>query len=820
MIISYNWLKDYLNVALDVEKMSEILTDIGLEVGGVEMVQSIKGGLEGVVVGEVLTCEDHANSDHLHVTSVNVGGDELLPIVCGAPNVAAGQKVLVATVGTVLYDGDQSFKIKKSKIRGEVSMGMICAEDELGLGTSHDGIMVLDDSAVPGIEAKVFFDIKDDYAIEIDLTPNRIDGASHIGVARDLAAYLKQENKEAQYILPDVSGFKSDNNDYPVEVKVEDAALAPRFCGVTLSGIEVKESPEWLQARLKVLGMTPINNVVDATNYVLHEFGQPLHAYDGNEIKGDKIVVKTLADKTKFVTLDDQERELSDKDLMVCNAEEPMCIAGVFGGAKSGVTDKTTKVFLESACFNAVSVRKTAKRHTLSTDASFRFERGVDPNGSLYALKRAALLIKEVAGGAISSDVIDFYPEELQPYEVEVSYANVTRLIGKELGEERVKSILAGLEIEIASEKDGVWTLKVPTYRVDVRREADVIEDILRIYGYNSVEPGLSVKSTITHSVHPDDHKLKNMIAGQLVGAGFNEIMCNSLTKSAYYEKSEDYPVGMCVNVLNPLSTDLNVMRQSLLFGGLESIAYNRNRKQSDLSMFEFGNCYYFDNEELEEGESNYVRYSQSQHLGLWRVGRLSAGAWNSKEQNVSFYELKANVENILIQAGVTLQSLIVGELDSDFFDYGLVYLTQDGEVVAQMGAVNKTIVNAQDIDADVFFADINWDVMIDIIRSHKVAFAEISKFPEVKRDLSLLINNDVEFADIAELACQTERKFLKKVSIFDVYKGDKLPQGKKSYAVSFILQDENKTLTDKQIDRIMNNFISVFKKDLGAEIR
>ncbi len=818
MIISYNWLKDYLNVSLEVEKMAEILTDIGLEVGGVETVQSIKGGLEGVVVGEVLTCEKHPDADRLSKTTVNVGGEESLPIVCGAPNVAAGQKVLVATVGTMLYSGDDSFKIKKSKIRGEVSMGMICAEDELQLGKSHDGIMVLDAAAEPGTPAKAFFDIQDDYAIEIDLTPNRIDGASHMGVARDLAAYLQQEDTAAKYELPSVDDFKVDNKDYPVEVVVEDAALAPRYCGVTLSGVAVKESPEWLQNRLKAIGQKPINNIVDVTNYVLHELGQPLHAFDGAAIKGDKVVVKTLSEKTKFITLDEQERELSDKDLMICNAEEGMCIAGVFGGAESGVTEKTTKVFLESAYFNPVSVRKTAKRHTLSTDASFRFERGVDPNNTLYALKRAALLIKEVAGGSISSDVFDFYPEEVKPYDVSVSYKNVNRLIGKDLGEERIKTILKGLEIEIAAEKDGILELKVPTYRVDVQREADVIEDILRIYGYNNIEMGLSVKSTITHSVRPDDHKLKNLTAGHLVGAGFNEIMCNSLTKAAYYEKSEDYPVAMSVKILNPLSADLNVMRQTLLFGGLESIAYNRNRKQSDLALFEFGNCYYYDAET--EGETNYDKYSQSQHLGFWRVGKLSAGAWNAKEQNVSFYELKASVENVLTQAGVNIGELVCGELDSDLFDYGLVYLTKAGQVVVQLGAVSSALVNDAGIDTEVFFADMNWDVVLEVLKSHKVSYREISKFPEVKRDLSLLIADSVKFADLEELAYGVERKFLKAVSIFDVYKGDKLPAGKKSYALSFVLQDEAKTMKDKQVDRIMNNLIAAYKKEFAAEIR
>ncbi len=818
MIISYNWLKDYLNVSLDVEKMSEILTDIGLEVGGVETVQTIKGGLEGVVVGEVLTCERHPNSDHLNKTTVNVGTEEVLAVVCGASNVAAGQKVLVATVGTTLYDGDDSFKIKKSKIRGEVSMGMICAEDELGIGTDHDGIMVLDAEAVAGTEAKNYFNIEDDYAIDIDLTPNRIDGASHIGVARDLVAFLKQENADAKYSMPDVSAFSVDNHDFPVSVEVKDATLAPRYCGVTLSGVEVKESPEWLRNRLKSIGLNSINNIVDVTNYVMYECGQPLHAFDGDAIKGQKIKVQTVAEKTKFVTLDEQERELSDKDLMICNAEEAMCIAGVFGGLTSGVSDKTTKLFLESACFNPVSVRKTAKRHTLSTDASFRFERGMDANGCLYALKRAALLIKEVAGGTISSDLVDLYPEEVKPYSVTVSYNHINRLIGKEIGEDRIKTILAGLEIEIASEKDGILDLKVPTYRVDVLREADIIEDILRIYGYNNVEPGSHVKSTINPSVKPDDHKLKNLVAAQMAGAGYAEVMCNSLTKGAYYESSEDYPASNSVNILNPLSTDLNVMRQTLLFGGLESIAYNRNRKQSDLSLFEYGNCYYYD--ASVEGDDNYCKYSQSQHLGLWKVGHVSAASWNAEAREVTLYDLKATVENVMTQCGVSIGDLLLGELVSDLYNYGLVYMTKTGEVLAQLGAVSHAILKRQDIDAEVFFADINWDVLLEIIANHKVSYHEISKFPEVKRDLSLLVDNNISFAEIEAIAYASEKKFLKGVSIFDVYTGKKLPEGKKSYAVSFVLQDENKTLKDKLIDKIMNAFISAYKQELGAEIR
>ncbi len=818
MIISYNWLKDYLNVSLEVKKMEEILTNIGLEVSRVEQIQSVKGGLKGVVVGEVLSCEKHPGADRLSKTTVDVGDEEPLPIVCGAPNVTAGQKVLVATVGATLYDGDKPFKIKKSKIRGELSAGMICAEDELGLGANHDGIMVLEDEAKPGTEAKQYFDIQDDYAIEVDLTPNRIDGASHIGVARDLAAFLKQENQEAHYITPDVSAFKPDNNDYKIEVEVKEADLAPRYCGVTLSGVQVKESPEWLQTRLKAIGQKPINNVVDVTNYVLHECGQPLHAFDGEQIIGDRIEVKTMPDKTKFVTLDGEERDLSDRDLMICNAHEGMCIAGVFGGEKSGVTMKTKRLFLESACFNPIAVRKTAKAHALSTDASFRFERGVDPNNALYALKRAALLIKEVAGGEISSAIFDFYPKPIKPYDVRLDYKNVNRLIGKELDKECIKNILKSLEIEITEEDADSLHLKVPTYRIDVRREADVIEDILRIYGYNNVMPEAHVKSTISHAVRPDDHALKNLISGHLVGSGFNEIMCNSLTKGNYYEPLDDYPISSSVKLLNPLSTDLNVMRQTLLFGGLEVIVYNRNRKQSDLSLFEFGNCYYFDSEEEEKKACKH--YSQSQHLGLWRVGKLSAASWNAVEQNVSFYDLKAHMENVLTQAGVNMNVLICGELDSDLFAYGLVYFSTEGQVVAQIGAVSASILNKMDVDTDVFFADINWDVVLEAVQSHKVIFSELPKFPAVKRDLSLLVNDEVSFAHIEELAYATEHKFLKSVSIFDVYKGDNLPKGKKSYAVSFRLQDETKTLKDKQIDRIMNRFIDVFKKEINAEIR
>ncbi|MBK3518508.1 phenylalanine--tRNA ligase subunit beta [Carboxylicivirga marina] len=816
MNISYNWLKNYLNIDLEPAKVSEILTDIGLEVGGMEEIQSIKGGLEGLVIGEVLTCEKHANADKLSVTTVNIGGEEPLPIVCGAPNVAAGQKVVVATVGTILYSGDESFTIKKSKIRGEQSMGMICAEDEIGLGNSHDGIMVLPTDVTVGTLAKDYFKIENDIAIEIDLTPNRVDGSSHYGVARDLAAYLKQHQDNVELTLPSVDDFKVENTMYPVKVSVENTEACPRYCGVTISDVTIKESPEWLQNRLKAIGLNPINNVVDVTNFVLHELGQPLHAFDGNEITGDEVIVKTLDDGTEFETLDEVKRELSDNDLMICNSQTGMCIAGVFGGIRSGVSETTTKVFLESAYFNPVWVRKTAKRHTLSTDASFRFERGVDPNMTVYALKRAALLIKEVAGGTISSEITDIYPEKVQNFEIDVTYHNIIRLIGKELSKETIKSILKALDIVISAETEEELKLSVPPYRVDVQREADIIEEILRIYGYNNIEMPATVNSTIVYSQKPDDHKSKNIIANQLTSQGFSEIMCNSLTKATYYETSQTYPRHDVVELANPLSNDLNGMRQTLLFGGLESINHNVNRRNSDLKFFEFGNSYHFN---AGGDKSDLNNYNEEQKLSLFMVGNKATLSWNTPEQKISFYDLKNQLENILLRLGLSFNDFKEEETKSDLFAEGLS-LVQGDKSVIDFGLVDGKLLKAFDIDTPVYFAEIKWDIILKKSGKKEVTFTEISKFPEVKRDLALVINQDVKFEQVKQIAHKTEKKLLKRVSLFDVFEGEKLGAGKKSYAVSFILQDETKTLNDKQIDKIMNKMMSNYERELNAIIR
>ncbi len=816
MNISYNWLKTYLNIDLAPEKISEILTDLGLEVGSMEETQSVKGGLEGLVIGEVLTCERHANADKLSVTTVNVGGDEPLPIVCGAPNVAAGQKVVVATVGTILYSGDDSFTIKKSKIRGEHSMGMICAEDEIGLGKSHDGIMVLPADVEVGTLAKDYFKVESDVTIEVDLTPNRVDGSSHYGVARDLAAYLKQHQDDVQLTLPSVEAFEVNNTNYPVKVSVENTEACPRYCGVTISDVTIKESPEWLQNRLKAIGLTPINNVVDVTNFVLHEVGQPLHAFDGDEIAGDEVIVKTLADGTQFNTLDEVERELSDKDLMICNNKEGMCIAGVFGGIKSGVSNKTTKVFLESAYFNPVWVRKTAKRHGLSTDASFRFERGVDPNMTIYALKRAALLIKEVADGTISSEITDIYPSEIENFEVDVTYRNITRLIGKELSKETIKSILTALEIKIINETEEGLKLSVPPYRVDVQREADVIEEILRVYGYNNIEMPSSVNSTIVYSQKPDDHKSKNKVANQLTAQGFSEIMCNSLTKAAYYDNIEAYPRQDVVELANPLSNDLNGMRQTLLFGGLESIAHNVNRRNSDLKLFEFGNTYHFT---ASSEKTDLNSYSETQRLALFLVGNRATANWNTPEQKVSFYDLKNNLENILVRLGLTFEDFSEEASKSDLFAEGICLKQGDKEII-NFGLVCSKLLKAFDIDVPVYFSEINWDSILKKSSKKAITYTEIPKFPEVKRDLALVLNKEVKFEQVKAIAQKIEKKLLKRISLFDVFEGEKLGADKKSYAVSFILQDETKTLNDKQIDKIMNKLMSTYERDLGAIIR
>jgi len=815
MNISYNWLKSYLNVNIDPAEISSILTSIGLEVGSVDHTQSVKGGLKGLVIGHVLTCIKHPNADKLSVTTVDVGC-VVLSIVCGAPNVAAGQKVVVATVGTILYKGDESLEIKKAKIKGEVSEGMICAEDEIGLGTSHDGIIVLPTDTPIGQLASDYFGIEEDVIFEVDITPNRIDSASHFGVARDLAAYFKQHGANYNATKPSIDAFAIQSNSDAIQVMVENTDSCIRYSGLTITDIDVKDSPDWLKNRLRAIGLSPINNVVDVTNFVLHELGQPLHAFDAEKISGGKVIVKTLPQNTTFVTLDEKERKLHADDLMICNAIEGMCIAGVFGGAKSGVTKNTSRIFLESACFNPVSVRKTSKRHLLNTDASFRFERGTDPEITVYALKRAALLIQKVAGGKVSSSITDIYPNPIIAKEVEVSFANVKRLIGKEIEAKTIVSILESLDIIVSNLTESSLVARIPQYRVDVTREVDIIEEILRIYGFNNVEIPNAVNSTLVYSQKPDNHKLKNLVAGQLIGAGYHEIMSNSLTRQGYYDQLTSYPADNCVALVNPLSSDLNVMRQTLLFGGLESIQHNRNRKNSDLKLFEFGNSYYF----KPSGDKSPLKsYSETHELALFLTGNQSALGWDSPVKAVSFYSIKAQVVNLLSRLGLDESILVEDETDLDIFSGGLK-LTVNKIVVAELGQLSKPLMKAFDLDQPVFYAQINWDNALKIAVSHKISFNELPKYPEVKRDLALLINKEVTFVQLKNLAFQTEKGLLRRVNLFDVYEGEKLGHDKKSYALSFALRDDNKTLTDVEIDKIMNKLISTYQRNFEAQIR
>ena len=820
MNISYNWLKDYLDFDLQPDEVAAALTSIGLETGGVEEVQTIKGGLEGLVIGEVLTCEEHPNSDHLHITTVNVGGAEPLQIVCGAPNVAAGQKVVVAVNGTKLYDGDECFTIKRSKIRGVESNGMICAEDEIGIGTDHAGIIVLPADAVVGTPAKEYYNVKSDYVLEVDITPNRVDATSHFGVARDLAAYLKQNGKPANLKRPSVDAFKIDDEVPAIEVVVENKEACLRYSGITIKNVTVKESPEWLQNRLKVIGLRPINNVVDITNYILHGVGQPLHSFDADKIKGNKVVVRSATEGAKFVTLDGVERTLTDRDLMICNVEEPMCIAGVFGGLDSGVTEQTKNVFLESATFHPTRIRKTARRFGLNTDASFRYERGLDPNQTVEVMKRAALLIQEVAGGTITGAIQDIYPVPVAPYRVELTYDKVNTLIGKVIPVETVKSILESLEMKIVSETAEGLVIDVPVYRIDVQRDVDVIEDILRIYGYNNVEFSDNVKSNLSYQTPTDrSYKLQNLISEQLCGCGFNEILNNSLTRSAYYDNLSTYPVSHCVMLMNPLSADLNCMRQTLLFGGLESVEHNAKRKNGNIRFFEFGNCYDYNIDHKKEGET-LAEFSEDYRLGLWVSGSRVDNNWAHPNEKSSVYELKAYVENILVRLGVNLQKVIFGNLANDIYSAGLSITTSSGRQLGTMGIVSPKICKELDIETDVYYAELSWTLLMKEIKKSKVTFSEISKFPAVKRDLALLLEKNVQFAEIEKIATESERKLLKDVALFDVYEGKNLPAGKKSYAVSFYLQDEGKTLNDKQIDAIMKKIQTNLEQKLGAQLR
>ena len=820
MEISYKWLKEYVDFDLTPQETADALTSCGLEVDALEEVQTIKGGLKGLFVGKVLTCEMHPNSDHLHITTVDLGKGEPQQIVCGAPNVAAGQKVIVADLGCVLYDGDKEFVIKKSKLRGVESNGMICAEDEIGVGESHDGIIVLPEDAPVGQPAAEYYHLESDWVIEIDITANRSDALSHWGVARDLYAWLKRNGHETSLHRPDCTEFTVDNNDLPIDVEIENTEACKRYACVSITGCEVKESPEWLQNKLKVIGLRPINNIVDITNYVMMAYGQPMHCFDADMVTGHKIVVRTQPEGTKFVTLDGEEHTLGEHDLSICNAEEPMCIAGIFGGKGSGTYDTTTNVVLESAYFHPTWIRKSARRHGLSTDASYRFERGIDPNGTIYALKQAAILCKQLAGGKVSMEIKDVYPNPMADARVQLDYEYVDRLIGKEIGHDMIKAIVESLEMKVVEETAEGLLLDVPAYRVDVQRPCDVVEDILRIYGYNNVEIPTQLKSSLTILGEADKtYHLQNVIGEQLVGCGFREILNNSLTKTSYYTELNKYTEETTVKVMNPLSSDLGVMRQSLLFGGLESICRNVNHKMPNLRFFEFGNCYHYSPEKKND-EDPIKAYTEEMHLGMWITGKRVEGSWTHPDEQSSFYELKGYVLNIVKRLGVNPGIMVCEHSDNNVFGKALVLKTRAGKVLCEMGTVCHKILKKMDIAQDVFYADLNWDNLMRAIKKNETLYHDISKFPSVSRDLALLIDKSVQFEQIEQIARQTEKKLLKSVELFDVYEGKNLPDGKKSYAVNFILQDESKTLTDKQIDAIMAKLINNLKQKLGAELR
>ena len=820
MNISYKWLKEYVDFDLTAQQVCDALTSTGLEVDALEEVQSIKGGLKGLYVGKVLTCEAHPNSDHLHVTTVDLGKGEPSQIVCGAPNVAAGQKVIVADLGCVLYDGDKEFVIKKSKLRGVESNGMICAEDEIGIGNDHSGIIVLPEDAVVGTPAAEYYHLESDWLIEVDITANRADGLSHWGVARDLYAWLKSNGYETKMHRPDCSKFKVENHDLPIEVTIENQEACKRYACVSVTGCEVKESPEWLKNKLTTVGLRPINNIVDITNYIMMAYGQPLHTFDADMVKGHQIVVKTMPEGTPFQTLDGEEHKLSDRDLAICNAEEPMCIAGVFGGKGSGTYETTKNVVLESAYFHPTWIRKSARRHGLSTDASFRFERGVDPNGTIYALKQAAILCQELAGGKVSMEICDVYPNPIKNAVVELKYDYVNKLIGKDINCGIIMNICRWLEMEIKYENEQGLTLEIPAYRVDVTRPCDVVEDILRIYGYNNVEIPTQLKSSLVIKGDEDlKHKLANLVSEQLVGQGFNEILNNSLTKGAYYEGRNAYPVENSVKIMNPLSTDLNVMRQTLLFGGLESIQHNVNRKRQNLRFFEFGNVYTYDPEKQTD-DNPMLAYKEQYHCSLLITGKRVEGSWAHANEDSSIYELKAYVINIIRRIGVSQNQFVVKKSDNDIFSTGVTIENRGGKKLYELGIISKKLLKQFGLENPVYYAELNWTALMKIAKKNEVLYTEVPKFPAVSRDLALLVDNSVEFAQIEQIARQTEKKLLKNVELFDVYEGDKLPAGKKSYAVNFILQDNEKTMGDKQIDAIMQKLIANLKKQLNAELR
>lgn len=820
MNISYKWLKEYVDFSLTPQQVADALTSEGLEVDSLEEVPAIRGGLKGIVVGEVLECDPHPDSDHMHVCSVNLGEKEPVQIVCGASNIAKGQKVMVATIGCVLYDGDKEFKIKKSRLRGIDSYGMICAEDEIGVGKDHNGIIVLPQDTKPGTPAAEYYNLESDYVIEIDITPNRADACSHYGVARDLYAWLVRNGYETSIHRPSVDDFKIDNEDLNINIEVENSEACPRYCAITVKDCEVKESPEWLKTKLETIGLRSINNIVDITNYIMMAYGQPLHCFDADMIKGNKVVVRTMPEGTPFITLDGMEHKLSEKDLAICNAEEPMCIAGVFGGKGSGTYDTTKDVLFESAYFNPTWIRKSARRHGLSTDASFRFERGIDPNGQIYALKQAAMLAKELAGGKISMSIKDVRKEEVKDFIVDLDYEYAFNLMGKVIDKNIIKEIVTSLEMKILEDSDNGLKLAVPPYRVDVTRPCDVVEDILRIYGYNNVEIPTSINSTLTIEGEEDrSHKLRDLVSEQLVGYGFNEVMNNSLTKTSYYETLENLSLNKAVKIMNPLSSDLGVMRQTLLFGGLENIKRNLNRKIEDLRFFEFGNCYHYDASKL--SDNHMTAYSEELHLGMWLAGKREHNSWIKENEKTSIYELKAHVENVFRRLGVQAQALNISEnAESDLMSVTLKYTAHNGKDIAVLGIVKHGILQKLDISGDVFFADINWTNLMKLTRKNKVVYSKLSKFPPVSRDLALLVKSDVKFADIERIARSTEKKLLKSVELFDVYEGKNIGEGMKSYAVNFILEDSEKTLTDERTDKVMKNIMNNLAREIGAQQR
>lgn len=823
MNISYKWLKQYIDFTQTPQELADALTSLGLETGGVEEVESIRGGLKGIVSGKVLTCVEHPDSDHLHVTTVDLGDGKATQIVCGAPNVAAGQTVVVATVGTVLYDGDKEFTIKKSKIRGVESFGMICAEDEIGVGTSHAGIIVIDDPDLkPGIPAADFYGLSSDYVLEVDLTPNRVDAASHYGVARDFAAWLDRHAIPADLHRPSVADFRVNRPDGAIAVEVENTEACPRYSGVTIRGVKVAESPRWLQERLTAIGQRPINNVVDITNYLLHSFGQPLHCFDVSKIRGGKVIVRTLPDGTPFTTLDGVERKLDSRDLMICNESEPMCLAGVFGGLDSGVTETATDIFLESAYFHPTWIRKAARRHGLNTDASFRYERGADPNCTMFVLKLAALLVQELAGGEVCGEPVDIYPVHIDPYPVTLAYDYINRLVGKVIEPETVDAILRSLEIEIVGRRDGEIDLLVPTYRVDVRRPCDVVEEILRVYGYNNVELSGELHASLSYQTPTDTtDDLRRLISQQLSAQGFNEILNNSLTAEAYYAPLATYPAERCVKLLNPLSADLNVMRQTLLFGGLESIAHNINRRASDLMFYEFGNVYFFDPAAESTAERPLAPYSEGSRLAIWMTGNQRQASWLRPAVEATFYDLKAVVANVLARLGVSEREITLTPAPADdIFSASLAIATRSGKQLGAVGILAKSILKVADIKQPVCYAELDWTALTRLVAKRTVSYTALPKTQPVKRDLALLLDSSVAMDQVKAVVAESERKLLRDVTLFDVYEGSNLPAGKKSYAISITLQDPEKTLQDKQIDAVMQKIIANLTKRLGAELR